>query len=46
MQFADNECMKCKHRWLDRPGVYAEFQECPKCGSLYWKWLNFEDFTK
>jgi hypothetical protein len=32
-----NECNGCKHRWVDWPGMHAEFYEgCPNCGGLYW----------
>lgn len=32
------QCMKCRHRWTDYPGGWAEnYSGCPNCGNLYWE---------
>lgn len=47
MKLAHNRCNNCGHEWKDRPGKFAEYQTCPKCGSLYWTWLNYQkDFAR
>lgn len=53
MKLAHNRCRACKHEWHDGPGQFATVTgpnnriECPKCGSLYWDWLNYQsDFAK
>ena len=49
-------CLGCQHEF-DRPpkpchdfrGTYMGFTyatECPMCGHLYLKWLNFEEFAR
>ena len=38
---AENQCTKCEHRWRDKPGGRATHHECPRCGSAYWRWLNY-----
>lgn len=39
---AHNRCSRCDHEWFDRPVGFARHFECPKCGSLYWVWLDYE----
>ena len=48
-------CWGCKHEWPGGPGqwdgVYnggrPAHPRCPKCGSLYMTWLNYEkDFKR
>lgn len=34
-------CMKCNYEWHDGAGVFANIHECPRCASVYWKWLNY-----
>ena len=43
---AHNRCLGCEHEWHDRPGSFAGHAHCPACGGLYWKWLNYEEWTK
>ncbi len=42
----ENECCKCGHRWQDKPWGYAKTHACPKCGSAYWKWLNYPQIRR
>ena len=35
-------CLKCGHRWEAVHGP----QDCPKCGHLYVKWLNYDEMRK
>lgn len=44
-QNAMNRCCRCRHEWLDRPFGYAVRDACPKCASVYWRWLDYEDRT-
>ena len=49
------ECVRCKHTWdVQAEMSYSQFDEkplgltavakwCPKCGSVYMKWLNYEE---
>lgn len=37
-----NRCTRCKHEWQDSPAGFAIQQACPKCGSVYWEWTNYE----
>lgn len=39
---ARNRCAQCGHEWRDRPVGFARHYECPRCGSLYWEWLNYD----
>jgi Zn finger protein HypA/HybF involved in hydrogenase expression len=39
---AENECLNCHHKWSDKPGPVT----CPKCGSEYVKWLNYEQLAE
>lgn len=41
---AENKCCKCGHTWRDLAGLLASAfrMGCPKCGSAYWKWLDYE----
>ena len=32
-------CLTCAHEWEQAPGP----TQCPLCGALYVKWLNFAD---
>jgi len=38
---ARNRCCQCGHEWQDRPMGYAQHHTCPKCGSVYWEWLDY-----
>lgn len=42
--YAKNRCIKCNTEWEDLPGMFAEIDECPNCRSIYWTWLNYEEF--
>jgi rubrerythrin len=39
---AEYKCLKCGYKYLSEPGP----TQCPKCGHLYVKWLNFEEMHK
>ena len=39
---ARNQCCECGHKWQDRPIGFAIHHACPKCGSAYWSWTNYE----
>ena len=39
---ARNQCCECGHKWQDRPIGFAIHHACPKCGSAYWEWTNYE----
>lgn len=41
-RLAHNRCNACGIEWWDRPGSFAEHKECPRCGSLYWTWINYD----
>ena len=46
---AKNRC--CKHKWKDQPGAFATVLTdgracCPECGSVYWKWTNYNILFK
>ena len=43
-QLARNRCTNCGKEWLDKPVGFAQHQACPNCGSVYWEWLNHEQF--
>jgi DNA-directed RNA polymerase subunit RPC12/RpoP len=43
-------CLKCEHKWSESAGPTAFLKpgqehpdptQCPKCGHLYIKWLNY-----
>ena len=34
-------CRKCKHTFMEVMAHPRTFDECPKCGHLYWDWLNW-----
>ena len=38
---ARNRCCACSHEWRDKPTGFARYLECPRCGSEYWRWINF-----
>ena len=56
MTRADYQCLKCDHRWsaivaggvmdghgrLPHSNIHSD--KCPECDSLYFKWLNYQDF--
>lgn len=46
MKLAHNRCWGCKTEWHDYPGAFAQLDpnQCPKCGGLYWDWLNYSEF--
>ncbi len=37
-----NRCCKCSYEWNDEPFGHAKYHGCPKCGSVYWLWLDYE----
>jgi uncharacterized paraquat-inducible protein A len=37
-----NRCCRCDYEWRDLPFGHARYAACPKCGSVYWQWLDFE----
>lgn len=39
---AKYQCEKCKFKYEHKP--YPT--QCPKCGHLYVKWLNYEEMNK
>ena len=39
---AKNRCTECTHEWQDRPMGFAIHVACPKCGSPYWRWTNYD----
>ena len=41
-QDALNRCCRCSFEWKDEPFGNAKHHACPKCGSVYWQWLNYE----
>ena len=41
-RIAEFKCLKCDYEYKDKPGP----TQCPKCGHLYAKWLNYEDLAK
>lgn len=43
---AKNRCSRCGHEWQDRPLGFAIHQACPKCGSDYWEWTNYDDTSE
>lgn len=36
------KCLKCGYEWDSNPGP----TQCPKCGHLYVKWVNYEEMRK
>jgi len=36
------KCLKCNYFYEDIPGP----TQCPKCGYLYIKWLNYEEWRE
>ena len=40
-EHALNRCCRCRYEWRDRPFGDARYHACRKCGSVYWRWLNF-----
>ena len=52
---ADYQCLKCDHRWHTmvaggviypgKPLDHPHSDKCPECESLYFKWLNYQDFV-
>ena len=40
---AEYLCLKCKHRWKEK---LKGATQCPKCGHVYVKWLNYEEMEK
>jgi len=38
------ECCECKWRFLTKPGVHEQ-SYCPGCGSIYYKWLDYEKWA-
>ena len=43
--YAANRCCDCSHEWQDLPFGHARFHACPRCGSVYWRWLDYADAT-
>ena len=42
MEDAQYLCLKCGHEYAHKPRP----TECPKCGHLYVKWLNYAEMNK
>ena len=40
---ASNRCVECGYEWQDQPYGLAKYHSCPKCDSIYWEWLNYDD---
>jgi hydrogenase maturation factor HypF (carbamoyltransferase family) len=36
-----NLCSRCRYEWQDLPFGHARHDACPKCGSVYWQWLDY-----
>jgi len=34
------QCLSCGYKWDSKPGP----TQCPKCGHLYVKWLNYKEW--
>ena len=39
---ANFKCLKCGYHWEYYPGP----TQCPMCGHLYVKWINYEEMRK
>jgi rRNA maturation endonuclease Nob1 len=39
---AKHRCLRCFHYWESQPGP----TQCPICGHLYVKWLNYEEMRE
>ncbi len=39
---AEYVCIRCEHYYRSEPGP----TQCPECGHLYVKWLNYEQLKK
>jgi ssDNA-binding Zn-finger/Zn-ribbon topoisomerase 1 len=37
-----NRCCRCSFEWQDEPFGNAKHHACPRCGSVYWLWLDYE----
>ncbi len=42
MENAKYQCQKCKFKYEHQPRV----TQCPQCGHLYVKWLNYEEMNE
>ena len=40
--YAKHKCLRCSYRWESIPGP----TQCPICGHLYVKWINYEEMRK
>lgn len=40
---AKYKCLKCEHLWEEK---LKGPTQCPKCGHVYVKWLNYEEMEK
>jgi rRNA maturation endonuclease Nob1 len=40
---AKYRCCKCNYEY---DGISGPQNPCPRCGSLYLKWINYEDLNK
>ena len=36
-------CCKCKSEFVVQPGAHPH-AACPRCNSLYYEWLDYEEF--
>ena len=36
------KCLRCNCRWKSEPGP----TQCPACGHLYVKWINYEEMRE
>lgn len=39
---AQFQCLRCNYRWETKPGP----TQCPICGYLYVKWINYEELRE
>lgn len=47
LPIAINRCTTCKYEWKDNPGAFSVHnQRCPKCGSMYFEWVNYNEYVE
>ncbi len=50
MKASEFECVECGFRYEQNPHKtslgWVRATQCPVCGSLYVKWLNYKEFCK
>ena len=40
------ECVKCSYGWSLAQGEILNHANCPACGSVYYKWTNYEELRE